>query len=668
MADLDALTEQYLVRAADDPLAVPEQFDGSKITPLLDAEEYYPELEAALALVGTGATPADNAGQYILIAGWWLGLAGGRYQGGNPGSAGGFRVIDSEPYYLDGPLRVIPTPAGGTRPLLDLLLAKARAGVDVRVMGWILTGISDNIFIMLGGARVMGHINAMTLRTLQALRQEPAIGMRAIVNGIAHPGGGAHTKMVVIGNRDRAIGFTGGIDFVNNRWGTNFHDAAFDRRYPAAEGAWHDVTAKVEGQAVRGLYEWFRAMYEENRAREPKPYRLNNVDLAGHDQTATPALPAFPAPTTASVGSHRVQNLRTVPQFEFSLLNVLPSPDPISFAPEGLFEFQAGLKKAISGAREYIYIEDQGMWSVEVMSWVHDAIVENPNLKAILVNGGIDPNDPAFPPGYIARAMNVGLLRGGDPEHAELDAAQKARVGFFSRLKEELLAEAFIERVTAGGGNFAVLLDIRSDVAFAANELADANGQLRQGDNVFTIVSHDPIGIGEQLLLAVAADKYHPAAPVNPDTGPCALYVLANLTMHAKIAIVDDAVAIVGSGNIVMRRSLYTDLENSVSFVDPAEELVRALRSKVWADHLFLPLPVLLENVQESLNMWKPDWGVAGSLPARRPPHILDRPLPIDARPLGENDIDTYDDYIDGDSRNSWGGLCPTIPAGASLS
>jgi phosphatidylserine/phosphatidylglycerophosphate/cardiolipin synthase-like enzyme len=660
MADVDALTQQYLVRAADNPLALPEQFDESTITPLIDAVEYYPALEAALALVGTGATPADNAGHYILIHGWWLGLAGGRYaRGTNPGSAAGFVIVDEDPFYLDGPVRSIPTPAGGTKPLIDILKAKARVGVDVRVMGWLLTGISSNIFAMIGGAKAIGHVNAMTLRAVQALREEPTIGLRAIVNAIAHPGGAAHTKLAVIGNRDRAVGFTGGIDFVNTRWGTAFHE----------EGTWHDAVAQVEGRAVRGLYEWFRSMYEENRAREPKQYRINKVDVAGHDQTATPALAAFTAPTAAAVGAHRVQNLRTVPQFEFSLLNVLPSPDPISFAPEGLFEFRSGLKKAISGAQQYVYLEDQGMWSVEVMSWVHDAIVANPTLKAIIVNGGIDPNDPTFPPGYIARAMNIGLLRGGDETKPELDTSQRARARFFSRLKEELLLAATIEWVTEGGGNFAIQLDVTSPENIPTNKLADLNGQVRQGSNVFTIVSHDAIAIGQKILLAVAADKYDPGNTVNPSAGPCELYLLTNLTMHAKLAIVDDAVAIIGSGNVAMRRSLYTDLENSVSFVDPAETLVRDLRCKLWAGHLLLTNPGDLTGIEGSLHVWNPGWGTADpALPARRPPHILERALPLSAPPLGENNVDTYDDYIDGDSRDSWGGLCPTIPSGSSLS
>src|SRR6185295_10636150 len=57
----------------------PATFDGSFILPCFDMAEYAARLQLALAEVGKDPNPANNAGDFIYIADWWLGLRGGRF-------------------------------------------------------------------------------------------------------------------------------------------------------------------------------------------------------------------------------------------------------------------------------------------------------------------------------------------------------------------------------------------------------------------------------------------------------------------------------------------------------------------------------------------------------------------------------------------------------------
>ncbi len=103
---------------------------------------------------------------------------------------------------------------------------------------------------------------------------------------------------------------------------------------------------------------------------------------------------------------------------------MLPEGDPISFASQGLFEVELAWRKAILAAEQYIYMEDQGFWSVDVFKWIKQALENRPNLKVILATGVKDPADPELPAFNIV-ALQEGLLT--------LTPAQLARIRIFGR-------------------------------------------------------------------------------------------------------------------------------------------------------------------------------------------------------------------------------------------
>lgn len=89
------------------------------------------------------------------------------------------------------------------------------------------------------------------------------------------------------------------------------------------------------------------------------------------------------------------------------------------------------------------------------------------------------------------------------------------------------------------------------------------------------------------------------------------MYRVADLTVHAKIVIVDDVFACVGSANFFGRSMTGTDTELSCALVSSGDE-VRDLRAALWAEHLRAPmsdeLRTSLADLDLALGMWRAEW------------------------------------------------------------
>jgi phosphatidylserine/phosphatidylglycerophosphate/cardiolipin synthase-like enzyme len=647
MADINVLKTKFFVQAADaNPPSepVPAEFQNSLVTPLIDCERYNNELLAALALVGTGTDAVANAGHFIYIANWWLGLSGGEYvpAAGNfvqdlLGSAGP-SVVDLAPYYLDADQ--VPPDPDATESLLEILKAKARVGVDVRVLGWVSFSVMDSVFAQKNGAETYARINALTMQSIQDLRDEPEIGAKALLNIISHTAGAAHSKLVVLGTNAEAIGFTGGIDFAADRWSRPGHPL---------EQTWHDAVAKVEGPAVQGLFDWFAQMWQENLARPVRRFRFGT----GQFESALPRPPALDPRVlpVAPKGNHHVQSVRTVPAFKYQWYNCLPENPPISFAPQGLFEFRTAVRKALKNAERYVYIEDEFFWSQELLGWINEAIqTPRPNLRVILVTGGgTDPNDPKFGDALLCNSINHGLLEG-------LTAAQRNQVRMFRRRGDRIkLRGSSVATVTGNGATSDITLSMTPNTDIAPNVLRkEKMWIIRQGGNDFVVDSHPAAPKNQPLALTVK----NPAGGALLVAGTCDIVEWKGVFVHSKVILVDDLWMMIGSSSAI-RRSLYSDLEHSVSVLDPNEQLVKDFRKSLWADQFQHGSPADFDDLDEALHAWEPTWGTAGAAPTL--PDVLEPTvLPITPdEPLQGKVKDRYDWYTDIDSRDAWGGLCP---------
>ena len=146
-----------------------------------------------------------------------------------------------------------------------------------------------------------------------------------------------HDKTIVVDDR---VAFVGGIDL------TDFGGDRLDRNeHPHRDGiGWHDATARLEGPAVRDVAEHFR--------------------LRWHETTGELLAPVV-EPETA--GSIEVQVVRTVPDGMYRSL------------PGGDFRVLESYLRALTSARRFIYLENQFLWSPEILAVLREKLRRPPD-------------------------------------------------------------------------------------------------------------------------------------------------------------------------------------------------------------------------------------------------------------------------------------------------
>jgi phosphatidylserine/phosphatidylglycerophosphate/cardiolipin synthase-like enzyme len=235
---------------------------------------------------------------------------------------------------------------------------------------------------------------------------------KVVLNTLAHTLGAMHLKMVICGDAAGMRAYVSGLDLVSDRIASWKHP-------PGQE--WHDGGAKVEGPAAKVIYDYYRALWGEQRSRKISKFLVQGNEIVSHTDD-TELVPDRTAPAVFGPAKQHVEVLRTLPQMNFALgataavpLGCLPRlvsgarQDPLSFAPDGVFEFRLALHKAISAAQQYVYIEDQAFTSFEVMGWLHDRLGLQPNLKIIMIYGA-DPSDP--PNAALHESVKTKLVAG----------------------------------------------------------------------------------------------------------------------------------------------------------------------------------------------------------------------------------------------------------------
>ena len=114
-------------------------------------------------------------------------------------------------------------------------------------------------------------------------------------------------------------------------------------------------------------------------------------------------------------------------------------------------------------------------------------------------------------------------------------------------------------------------------------------------------------------LQTKIVDPLQPAARAN-----VAVHRIENCTVHAKLVLIDDVFANIGSANMFSRSMWGTDSEMS-SAVVTASDVVRDLRVDVWGEHLRTELTekvrTSLADLELALGIWRPRWLPAGAAP-----------------------------------------------------
>jgi phosphatidylserine/phosphatidylglycerophosphate/cardiolipin synthase-like enzyme len=148
---------------------------------------------------------------------------------------------------------------------------------------------------------------------------------------------------------DGQVAFVGGMDlttFQGDRWDVPGH--------PLRAGPnWHDVQVRLEGEAVADVEHNFRQRWGAVTGDDTLPHRAPAFD------------PAWQTP---------VQIVRTIPRHVYS------------FAPHGEFGIHHAYTRALRGARRLIYLENQYLWSPDIMDALVAAMRSAPaDFRIVLV-------------------------------------------------------------------------------------------------------------------------------------------------------------------------------------------------------------------------------------------------------------------------------------------
>jgi phosphatidylserine/phosphatidylglycerophosphate/cardiolipin synthase-like enzyme len=215
------------------------------------------------------------------------------------------------------------TREAGARPLRDLLASVAEHA-DVRVLLW--AGAPLPLF-------KPKRSEARSVR--DELRRGTRI--RCELDPRERPMHCHHEKLVIV---DGSVAFVGGIDLTSLA-GDRYDGAPHEVRGGIG---WHDVSTRLRGPAV--------------------------ADVAAHFATRWSAitgeeLPVAPASPVAS--STTVQVVRTVPERVYD------------FLPRGDFRILEAYLRALRSAQSFIYLENQFLWSPEVVQVLVEKLRDPPS-------------------------------------------------------------------------------------------------------------------------------------------------------------------------------------------------------------------------------------------------------------------------------------------------
>jgi phosphatidylserine/phosphatidylglycerophosphate/cardiolipin synthase-like enzyme len=212
---------------------------------------------------------------------------------------------------------------GGNTTLHDLM-ARLAERVDVRVLLW-------------AGMPVPLKL-ATSRKDIRARVEELRADSRASVatDSRERPLHCHHEKLVIVDDR---VAFVGGIeptDLEGDRYDSPDH--------PLRAGVgWHDATVRLEGPIVADVTAHFRMRWTEV-SREPLPQ-------AGKQERA---------------GGTAAQLVRTVPEKIYDGL------------PKGDFRVLEAYRRALISAREFVYLENQFLWSPSIVEVLEDKLINPP--------------------------------------------------------------------------------------------------------------------------------------------------------------------------------------------------------------------------------------------------------------------------------------------------
>lgn len=225
----------------------------------------------------------------------------------------------------------------------DFALVREPARVELRpLLAELAERVPVRILLWAGSPLPLFHPDRKDVaRVLHELTEGTKI--EAVADPKERPMHCHHEKIAVI---DDSVAFVGGIDLTTeagDRFDTNAHPAR-------GELGWHDAACRLGGPAVTDVAAHFAQRW--------------------HDLTGV----ALPEPTPqAKAGDVEVQIVRTVPEHLYDSVR------------RGDFRILESYVRAFRSARRLVYLENQFLWSSEIVKILLDKIVHPPSVDFRLI-------------------------------------------------------------------------------------------------------------------------------------------------------------------------------------------------------------------------------------------------------------------------------------------
>ncbi|MGN6799602.1 MAG: phospholipase D-like domain-containing protein, partial [Gaiellaceae bacterium] len=320
------------------------------------------------------------------------------------------------------------------------LLAEAAERVDVRLLAWA------------GAPLPLFHPDRREVRDVRAALSERS-RVRVALDARERPLHCHHEKTIVV---DGELAFVGGIDltaYAGNRFDSNDHPAR------GAIG-WHDATARIRGPAVKDVAEHFR---------------LRWLEVTGEE------LPPVEEPLSA--GETELQVVRTVPEKIYRRL------------PRGEFTILESYLRALKSAERLVYLENQFLWSPEIVAVLADRLRNPPDDRfRLLVLLPAKPNN------------------GNDDTHGQLGVLAEADNG----------ADRFLACTLFQSGNGAQPVYVHAKIGIVDDRWltigsANLNEHSLFNDTEMNVVTHDPTLAKSTRLRLWSEHLEYPIADIDRD-------------------------------------------------------------------------------------------------------------------------------------------------------
>lgn len=308
--------------------------DGNDVEFLVGGEATY---EAMVEAMET----AHSSEHFIVLLGWTLHVADFQL------STSGRRCLQAKD------------------TLINVLRDRVSRGVSLRVLlydNWVADGIAPPV-----------RKSVREIMDLERPRPADLAGAKVLAildKGYRDVRGSHHQKILLINGSKGLMGFVGGIDF---------HP---DRVYPVSMGApLHDVHARIVGEAAMDLLSLAVDRWNNSIPREFDPD--NSVVVgSGREQFRS----AIYARGVDMYDMRKMLDLArnssvAEPRRVVKINQTIGNPATAKWQTSGLW---AAVQRVLQEAREFVYIEDQYLWSVDLMEALAKAAAK-PSLKHVTI-------------------------------------------------------------------------------------------------------------------------------------------------------------------------------------------------------------------------------------------------------------------------------------------